>query len=68
VPVTEAGLAVAAHREGAYTVKRYLEHRAANLAPPGSVPGLRGDLSIFFNEVERRLRAFAQTHYQRLPR
>jgi hypothetical protein len=67
VPVTEAGLAAAAHREGANTVRRYLEHRAANLAPPAPVPGQRSDLSKF-NEVKRRLRAFAQTPYQRLPR
>jgi len=67
VLITEAGLAAAAHREGANTVRRYLEHRAANLPPPASVPGYRGDLSKF-NEVERRLRAFAQTPYQRLPR
>ncbi|MDO9709706.1 hypothetical protein [Paracraurococcus lichenis] len=65
VPVTEAGLAAATHREGANTVRHYLEHRAANLSPPASVPGQRGDLSRF-NEVERRLRAFAQTPYERM--
>jgi hypothetical protein len=62
VPVTQAGLAAAAHREGAQAVRKYLDHRAANLPPPAPVRG-RGDLSVF-NEVERRLRAFAETPYQ----
>jgi hypothetical protein len=65
VPITEAGLAAAAHREGARTVRRYLDHRSANLPAPASVPGRRGDLSRF-NEVERRLRAFAATPYEQL--
>jgi hypothetical protein len=65
VLITEAGLAAAAHREGAQAVQRYLDHRAANLPPPVSVPGRRGSLSSF-NEIERRLRAFAQTPYQRV--
>jgi len=64
VPITEAGLAAAAHREGARTVRRYLDHRAANLPAPLAVAGRRGDLSRF-NEVERRLREFADTPYQR---
>lgn len=62
VPITEAGLAAAAHREGARAVRRYLDHRAANLPAPAPVAG-RGDLSRF-NEVERRLRAFADTSYR----
>lgn len=66
VPVTEAGLAAAAHREGAGAVRRYLAHRAANLPPPAPVRG-RGDLSTF-NEIERRLRAFAETPYQTVRR
>lgn len=66
VTVTEAGLAAAAHREGAGAVRRYLAHRAANLPPPASVSG-RGDLSSF-NEIERRLRAFADTPYYALRR
>ncbi len=65
VPITDGGLAAAAHREGARTVRRYLDHRSANLPAPVSIPGRRGDLSRF-NEVERRLRAFAATPYQRL--
>jgi hypothetical protein len=65
VPITDAGLAAAAHREGARTVRRYLDHRSANLPAPASIPGRRGDLSRF-NEVERRLREFAGTPYQRL--
>ncbi|WP_149537649.1 hypothetical protein [Siccirubricoccus phaeus] len=64
VPVTESGLAAAAHREGARTVSRYLEHRAAGQPIPAPVRG-RGDLSRF-NEVERRLRAFAVTPYERV--
>lgn len=65
VPITDAGLAAAAHQEGARTVRRYLDHRSANSPAPASIPGRRGDLSRF-NEVERRLRAFAATPYQRL--
>lgn len=65
-PLTDAGLAAAAHREGAGAVRRYLAHRAANLPPPVSVRG-RGDLSSF-NEIERRLRAFADTPYGALRR
>jgi hypothetical protein len=64
VPITEAGLAAAAHREGARAVRRYLAHRADNLPAPAPVAG-RGDLSRF-NEVERRLRAFADTPYRPL--
>jgi hypothetical protein len=64
VPITEAGLAAAAHREGARAVRRYLDHRAANLPPPAPIAG-RGNLSRF-NEIERRLRAFAGTPYQRV--
>jgi hypothetical protein len=66
VPITEAGLAAAAHREGARAVQRYLAHRARNLPPPASVTG-RGNLSSF-NEIERRLRAFAETPYQAVRR
>lgn len=66
VPITESGLAAAAHRQGAKTVRDDLLHRAANLPPPPSVDG-RGDLSKF-NEVERRLRAFAATPYQSVRR
>jgi hypothetical protein len=44
------------------TPRRYLDHRAANLPAPASVAG-RGDLSRF-NEVERRLRAVADTPYR----
>lgn len=65
VPITEAGLAAAAHREGARTVRRYLDHRAANLPAPPAIAGRRGDLSRF-NEVERRLQGFAGTPYQRV--
>jgi hypothetical protein len=67
VPVTEAGLAAAAHREGAKGVRDYREHQAANQPPPVSVPDQRGNLSRFI-EIERRLRAFAQTPYQGLAR
>lgn len=63
VTVTEAGLAAAAHREGARAVRRYLEHRAGNNPIPTSIPGQLGDLSRF-NEIERRLRAFEQTPYE----
>jgi hypothetical protein len=62
VRITASGLAAAAHREGARTVRRYLDHRNANLPTPTSIRG-RGDLSKF-NEVERRLRAFADTQYE----
>lgn len=62
VPISEAGPAAAAHREGAGAVRRCLAHRASNLPAPASVAG-RGDLSRF-NEIERRLRAFADTAYQ----
>lgn len=65
VPITQAGLAAAAHREGPRTVRRYLDHRAANLPVPPPIAGSRGDLSRF-NEVERRLRAFSETPYQRV--
>lgn len=64
VPITESGLAAAAHREGADAVRRYLAHREANLPAPVPVVG-RGDLSVF-NEIERRLRAFAATPYRRV--
>ena len=66
VTITESGLAAAAHREGAGAVRRYLDHRAANSPPPSSVRG-RGDLSSF-NEIERRMRAFADAPYQSVRR
>lgn len=66
VLITESGLATAAHRQGARTVRRYLDHRAANLPSPPSVAG-RGDLSRF-NVIEDRLRAFAGTSYQNVRR
>ncbi|MBX9728298.1 MAG: hypothetical protein K2X31_05260 [Sphingopyxis sp.] len=66
VSITASGLAAAAHREGAGAVRRYLDHRAANSPPPPSVRG-RGDLSSF-NEIERRLRAFADAPYQTVRR
>jgi len=66
VPITESGLAAAAHREGPGAVRRYLEHREANRPVPPSVQG-RGNLSVF-NEVERRLREFAGTPYERVSR
>ena len=67
VPVTEGGLAAAAHREGAPSVARYLNARQQNQPIPPSVAGRRGDLSRF-NEIERRLRAFAETPYERMRR
>jgi hypothetical protein len=62
--LTEAGLAAAAHREGPATVRRYLENRDAGLPRPPPVQR-RGDLSRF-NEVERRLREFADIPYERM--
>ena len=61
--VTESGLAAAAHREGAGRTREYLAHREAGLPRPQSLRGQRGLLSSF-NEIERRLRAFADTPYQ----
>jgi hypothetical protein len=66
VPITEAGLAAAAHREGAQAVRNCLDHRIARLPPPASIRG-RGNLSSF-NEIERRLQAFARTPYERMVR
>ncbi|MBW6396470.1 hypothetical protein KPL78_01365 [Roseomonas sp. HJA6] len=65
VPLTPAGLAAAAHREGAPRVIQYLEVRAANGALPASRPGQRGYRSSY-NEIERRLRAFSGESYERM--
>ncbi len=61
--VTEAGLAAAAHREGAQGTTRFLRHVEAGRPQPPSIANRRGDRSVF-NEVERRLRKFAQTEYR----
>ncbi|MFT8244776.1 hypothetical protein [Roseomonas sp. BN140053] len=58
VPLTEAGLVAAAHRRGAATVARWLEHRARTPDAPLS-PAQRNA----FNNVEQRLRDFAGVPY-----
>lgn len=66
VTITEAGLAAAAHRQGAGAVRDYIQHRLRGLPPPPSVRG-RGNLSAF-NVIEQRLRAYAPTPYERVRR
>ncbi|MDN3565907.1 hypothetical protein ACFQY5_10325 [Paeniroseomonas aquatica] len=58
VPLTEAGLVAAAHRRGAASVARYLQHRSTTPEAPLS-PAQRSS----FAAVERRLRDFAALPY-----
>jgi hypothetical protein len=55
LPITESGLAAAAHRAGARAVADYFARRAANASPQGL------DLA-----VETRLRVFGATSYRRI--
>ena len=58
VPVTEAGLIAAAHRRGASSVMRWLDHRTRT--PDAPVPEAQ---RTAFSNVEQRMRAFARVPY-----